>query len=515
MLHRLGKYEILGSLGQGAMGEVFLAKDPAIGRTLALKTILSASSAGAEAQERFAQEARAAGALNHPGIVTIHEFGEDQGIHYLAMEFVEGEDLQALLVHRELPKADLLEVLAQVAEALAYAHRRGVLHRDVKPSNIRVSREGGRLQAKLMDFGIARIAESTLTSTGLLMGTVAYMAPEYVKTGKADGRADLFAIGVMLYEGLSGHLPFAADTTATILYRIVHEPPHPLTPSAFAGASAALRSVLDQALAKDPDRRYADGDALAYALRKAKDPLWAGELATTRMVPSLKPESGPQVTPSPKPGRRLAAAAAVVVALGGSAFVWRQTHPAAPPVTPSIETPAPAPAPPPVASAPVAAPPLKAEPEPAPAKAPEPAPPKPKEAEPAPSVDEDETAAPATTADPVANQPKVLAVVKEIDGDPAQAHRDLAGLLQQSPANAHLHALDLVALEKMGDGEGFVKAWDAAREQGVDPKMMLLTPRFSRMLKEEKRNPTLPYAAQQCLSDAYGAPTQRRWGRRN
>ncbi|HET8900877.1 MAG TPA: serine/threonine-protein kinase, partial [Holophagaceae bacterium] len=186
MFTRLGKFEILRSLGAGAMGEVFLARDPAIGREVAVKTILASTTAGQEAKERFAREAKAAGTLNHPGIVTIHEFGEDQGVLYLAMEFVEGDDLQDLLADPRMPKADLLEILAQVSEALAYAHRKGVLHRDVKPSNIRVTREGGRLQAKLMDFGIARVAESTLTSTGLLMGTVAYMAPEYVKTGTAD-----------------------------------------------------------------------------------------------------------------------------------------------------------------------------------------------------------------------------------------------------------------------------------------------------------------------------------------
>ena len=511
MLHRLGKYEILGSLGQGAMGEVFLAKDPAIGRTLALKTILAASAAGEEAKERFAQEARAAGALSHPGIVTVHEFGEDEGVHYLAMEFVEGEDLQALLIHKELSKMDLLEVLAQVSEALAYAHRRGVLHRDVKPSNIRVNREGGRIHAKLMDFGIARLAESTLTSTGLLMGTVAYMAPEYVRTGKADGRADLFAIGVMLYEGLCGKLPFAADTTPTILYRIVHEPYHPLPPSAFSGASAALRGVLDEALAKDPERRYADGDALAAALRKAKDPLWAGAMATTRAVPNLKTVKLPQ--PEPRSRRPWAVAAVLVAVLGGSAFAWRHRQ------TPSPVAPAPAPviqpAPVPPAPTPPAPAPVPAKPEP-----PKPvskpavkaAEPKPVEAPPAPASDEDQAAAAQGGTDAV-TQPRVMAVAKEIDSDPAQAHHDLGALIQQAPANAHLRALDLVALEKAGNGGAFVQAWDAAVAAGVDPKLYPFTPRFSRMLAEQKQNPSLPPDAQQRLASAYGTEARRRWGR--
>ncbi|HTL97727.1 MAG TPA: serine/threonine-protein kinase [Holophagaceae bacterium] len=502
MLHRLGKYELLGSLGQGAMGEVFLAKDPAIGRRVAIKTILAASSAGEDAKERFAQEARAAGALSHPGIVTIHEFGEDQGLHYLAMEFVEGEDLQAFLVHHELSRPDLLEVLAQVSEALAYAHRKGVQHRDVKPSNIRVSREGGRLQAKLMDFGIARIAESTLTSTGLLMGTVAYMAPEYVKTGQADGRADLFAIGVMLYEGLTGRLPFAADTTATILYRIVHEPPHPLPPSAFAGASAALRSVLDHALAKDPERRYSDGDSLAAALRAAKDPLWAGEFATTRAVPHLK------ALPPREKKRRVAPVAALIVVLGGGAFLWRHRRPAAP-AMPAQAPPPTAPAPLPTVSAPLPAP--AAKPAPPPVASHETAKPESKPKAPPPPV----SPAAGETDLPAMDAPAdALSVAKEIDDDPAQAHRDLAGLIRKSPANAHFRALDLVALEKAGDGAGFVKAWDAAAAAGVDPNTLLFTPRFSAMLREQKRNATLPQDARDRLSQAYGAENPRRWGRR-
>ena len=509
MLHRLGKYELLGSLGQGAMGEVFLAKDPAIGRTVALKTILAASTAGEDAKERFAQEARAAGALNHPGIVTIHEFGEDQGLHYLAMEFVEGEDLQALLIHRELSKSELLEALAQVAEALAYAHRKGVLHRDVKPSNIRVGREGGRLQAKLMDFGIARMAGSTLTSTGLLMGTVAYMAPEYVKTGKADGRADLFAIGVMLYEGLTGRLPFAADTTATILYRIVHEPPHPLPPSAFAGASLALRGVLDHALAKDPERRYGDGDALAAALRAAKDPSWAGEFATTRAVPHLKTLK----PPPPRKRRRMAWAAAlgaaILTALGGGAYTWLHRVAGAPPVPASLPStppvvaealPQPAAIKPAFSSASTPVPVPKHE---APKPTPKPAPPPSAPA----AADKPGLAAPEAA-------PTLLSAAKEIDEDPPQAHRDFSALIQQNPANAHFRALDLVALEKAGDGEGFVKAWDAAADAGIDPKALLFTPRFGTLLREQKRNPTLPQAALDRLSQAYGAEHPRRWGRR-
>ena len=513
MLARLGKFELLRSLGQGAMGEVFLARDPAIGREVAVKTILASSTAGEGARERFAREAKAAGTLSHPGIVTIHEFGEDQGVLYLAMEFVEGDDLQELLAARELSKADLLEVLAQVSEALAYAHRKGVLHRDVKPSNIRVSREGGRLQAKLMDFGIARMSESTLTSAGLLMGTVAYLAPEYVKTGQAEARGDLFAVGVMLYQGLTGQLPFAGDTTPTILYRLVHEPPRPLPPSAFAGVGPGLRSLLDRALAKEPSQRHPDGDALAAELRSAKDPAWMGDSAPT--VRTRRPDA---VAP---PRRRVGgwlAAFAVLALLGGGTLLWRHRKPSRPapaPVpaaaapTPTLPPAAPAPAPPVAAAATTSATgttvpvgktavpkpgPLKREPQAAPR-------PEPK--------------APAPPAAPLPAPVDLLTASKEIETDAAQAHRDFDRLIEQEPANPHLRALDLVALEKAGDGAGFVKAWDAAQAAGIDPKALLFTPRFSAMLQQQKRESTLPEEALARLKEAYGdREPRRRWGRR-
>lgn len=522
MLTRLGKFELLRSLGQGAMGEVFLARDPAIGREVAVKTILASSTAGQEAKDRFAREAKAAGTLSHPGIVTIHEFGEDHGVLYLAMEFVEGEDLQDLLASGGLSKIELLEILAQVSEALAYAHRKGVLHRDVKPSNIRVSRESGRLQAKLMDFGIARVAESTLTSTGLLMGTVAYMAPEYVKTGTADPRGDLFAVGVMLYEGLSGQLPFAGDTTATILYRLVHEAPRPLPPSALAGTSPALKSILDRVLDKEPSHRYPEGDALAVALRAAKDPAWAGDshMATVAMARPVQKE----------PRRaRAAKAAAIVIILSGGAYAWRyrsKLAPAPPPAAapiPATSAPGPvstqlqAPSPEalPVASAPapeVAKPDLEAksiasipQQKPVPPPVQEPAP------EPAPS------SAPAgTPKDLVASQPDAKAAGGELEGDPVKAHRDLTALIQAQPDNARLRALDLVALAKSGDGAGFISAWDAALAAGLNPAAFRFTPRFDTMLKEQLEAPTLPDEALERLKQAYGGErVKRRWGRRN
>ena len=285
MFEKLGKFHIKKVLGQGAMGEVYLGDDPSIGREVAIKTIHPNAAQGDEAKERFAREAKAAGALNHPNLVTIYEFGEDQGVLYIAMELVPGHDLQDLLQEQSLTRTEVLEVLGQVCDGLDFAHRQGIVHRDIKPSNIRVQRDGKKLRAKVMDFGVARVANSDMTATGMVMGTVSYMAPEYIRSGKPDPRSDLFAVGVILYEALSGRKPFSGDTTPTILYKIVNEPPEPIDLSMLQGISPLVRSVLDKGLAKDPDTRYQTGEAFARALRAAKDPTWLGVVpeATTLM----------------------------------------------------------------------------------------------------------------------------------------------------------------------------------------------------------------------------------------
>ncbi len=277
MFEKLGKFEIKRVLGQGAMGEVYLGTDPSIGRDVAIKTILPSAASGSESKERFAREAKAAGVLNHPNLVTIYEFGEDQGVLFIAMEYVRGHDLEELMREQALTRTESLEILAQLCDGLAFAHQNHIVHRDIKPSNVRVSRDGKRLQAKVMDFGVARVGNSDMTATGMVMGTVSYMAPEYIRSGKPDPRSDLFAVGVMLYEVLSGRKPFSGDTTPTILYKIVNEPPEPIDLSQLQGISPAIRTVLDRALDKDPDRRYQTADELARALRAAKDPTWAGQ----------------------------------------------------------------------------------------------------------------------------------------------------------------------------------------------------------------------------------------------
>jgi len=270
MPNKIGKFEILKTLGTGSMGEVLLARDEVLGRNVAIKTVRPGSSFGAEAQARFEREARATAAMNHPSIVTVFDFGEQDGLHYLVMELIEGEDLEHLITNKTMGKADLLEALAQACEGLAYAHERGVIHRDVKPSNILVSRRGKRLQAKLTDFGVALVDRSTLTDKGTWMGTVSYMAPEYLDTGKATPSSDLFAVGVMLYEVLTGgRKPFIGETTTGILNAILRNPAPPLSPEETRGISPAILEVTRRALSKDPADRYPSAEALAAAIREA------------------------------------------------------------------------------------------------------------------------------------------------------------------------------------------------------------------------------------------------------
>lgn len=281
----LGKYEIIRTLGQGAMGEVYLAHHPAIGREVAIKTILQSAAKGEDAEDRFRREATAAGKLNHPNLVTIFDFDKDEDVLYLVMEFVKGDDLADLIEKKSLNQSQFLEILAQVCDGLSYAHRAGIIHRDIKPANVRVIQDGKRILAKVMDFGIARIEDSNMTATGIVMGTVSYMAPEYIRNGKASPQSDLFAVGVMLYECLSGRKPFAGDNTTTILFKIVSENPQPIEPAVIQGISPSIRAILDRALSKDPAQRFQTGDDLAKALRACKDPTWNGtvEEATSRI----------------------------------------------------------------------------------------------------------------------------------------------------------------------------------------------------------------------------------------
>jgi len=293
---KLGRYEIVRELGKGAMGIVYLAKDPLIGRLVALKTIRPSAHADdedtREFQQRFVREAQAAGILNHPSIVTVHDIGQDEpsGMSFIAMEYVEGQNLKEVLAQgRPLSFEQAADVCAQVAEGLDFAHAKGIVHRDVKPANI-ILLEGNR--AKITDFGIAKITSgvANLTTTGQFLGTPNYMAPEQIKGTPVDGRSDIFSLGICLYECLTHRKPFGGDSLTSISYKIVHEPFPPLheinptIPEGFA-------DVVSHCLEKDPAKRFQRGRDLANALRavmrgerpmRSNEPMFADVTVATR-----------------------------------------------------------------------------------------------------------------------------------------------------------------------------------------------------------------------------------------
>lgn len=248
------------------MGTVYRARDPILDRQVALKTISPGLLQNREARARFEREARAAARLQHPNIVTIYELGEVGGQLFIAMELIEGQDLaEAMLARDRLTVEDKLRIIVDVCEGLDFGHKRGVYHRDVKPANVRLG--GARLHVKLVDFGIARLEDSTMTHSGTILGTPSYIAPEVLTGAPVDQRADMWAVGVMLFELLSGQRPFEAPTIASLIYRIVHEPP-PLLEAARLGLPQALTAIVERALAKNPNGRYRDLGELIAALQR-------------------------------------------------------------------------------------------------------------------------------------------------------------------------------------------------------------------------------------------------------
>src|SRR5229473_4658505 len=267
-LQTVGRYEITGELGRGAMGVVYKALDPTIGRTVALKT-MRLDVHGLDAAEmvrRFQNEARAAGVLSHPNIVTIYDAGEQDGIFYIAMEFIEGTTLHELLAEqRVLAADDVIQYSRQICRGLDYAQSHGIVHRDIKPANIMITSNG---TVKIMDFGIAKTGGG-VTSTGQVLGTPNYMSPEQVKGKPLDGRSDLFSFGVLLYEMLTGEKPFVGQNVTTIIYKIVNEnpiPPRDLDVTIHPG----LSTVVTKALSKSPDERYQSGADLVRDLESYK-----------------------------------------------------------------------------------------------------------------------------------------------------------------------------------------------------------------------------------------------------
>jgi len=267
---KLGRYEIRTQLGAGGMGEVYLAQDTKLDRKVALKILPADLAANQDRMRRFVQEAKAAAALNHPNIAHIYEIGESDGVHFIAMEFVDGITLRAKIHNEKSDLRTLLKHLQHVAEGLAKAHAAGIVHRDLKPDNIMVTRDG---HAKILDFGLAKLLETRPESTdetgeaatammpvqhstpGVVMGTVGYMSPEQARAKPVDQRSDVFSFGCILYEAATGREPFAGDSTVDTLHKIIHEPAPAIT-DFNPSASSELQRVIRKCLAKEPEKRY-------------------------------------------------------------------------------------------------------------------------------------------------------------------------------------------------------------------------------------------------------------------
>jgi TolB-like protein/tetratricopeptide (TPR) repeat protein len=327
----LGHFQIVARLGAGGMGEVYRAHDTHLGRDVAIKVLPAESAADHERLRRFEQEARATAALDHPNILAIHEVGSHEGRPYLVEELLEGESLRAPLQGGALPPRKVIELAVQVCSGLAAAHEKGIVHRDLKPENVFVTKDG---VVKILDFGLARLKEpetgdqqprasAVLTETrpGTVLGTPAYMSPEQVRGQSLDHRSDIFSLGIMLYEMLSGQQPFARDTAADTVSAILSKDPPPL-PAREREMPAALPGVVSQCLEKRPEDRFSSAHDLALALRLLSGPAEAGPLQKAVVMPARSP------------WRRLVVAAVAAVALAAVVMAgWRllSRAPAAPP----------------------------------------------------------------------------------------------------------------------------------------------------------------------------------------
>ncbi len=265
----IGRYQIVGELGRGAMGIVYRARDSKIGREVAIKTIhlreLADNVERQRLRDRLFREAQSAGILSHPNIVTIYDVAEEGDLAYIAMELVNGPTLDQLMSSEPLEGKFVLSILSQTAAALDFAHKRGIVHRDIKPANIMIH-EG--TTAKITDFGVARLASHQMTQVGSMVGTPNYMSPEQIQTKPVDGRSDQFSLAVIAYELLTGEKPFAADSIAALAYKIVREPAvpvHRLNPT----LDWPVETVLQKALAKEPEDRYPTCSDFVFALENA------------------------------------------------------------------------------------------------------------------------------------------------------------------------------------------------------------------------------------------------------
>lgn len=332
-IKKLGRYEIVEVLGQGAMGIVYKGIDPKIGRTVALKTLKTTGeipdSQLSEFKRRFSQEAQSAGRLNHPNVVTVYDVGEEEGVAFIAMEFIKGRPLDDLIAERQPLSVDqIVTIMSQICDGLGYAHRNGVIHRDIKPANIVLTDDG---TAKITDFGIAKISSTSATQTGTIMGTPSYMSPEQITGKVVDNRSDIFSLGAVFYELLTYEKAFPGDNITTVMYRIVNENPSPVSMINLS-IPTQFNPIIQKALAKNPSERYPDAESMGRDIQAFRT---AGSAASTVVLnaqdfkgtvvmtasAAATPVTGAAPSPAVEPRRKGLAAKATIAAIGATILV--------------------------------------------------------------------------------------------------------------------------------------------------------------------------------------------------
>src|SRR2546425_12709903 len=292
---KLGNYRILEKIGAGGQGTVYRATDSKLGRAVVINVLPPELPLREANLKRFEREARLASALDHPNICTIFDLNEIGGVHFIAMQYVEGKNVRELVSGRPLDLRSALSIAIQVAEALTAAHSRGIIHRDIKAGNVMVTPSG---QAKILDFGLAKlldhegggIHQTDLTEVGIPYGTATYAAPEQARGERVDARADIFSTGVLLYEMLTGTWPFTGKTSVDVRHAVLHEDPQPLSETRPGGAPWQLQAILDRAMAKEPKQRYQKVGDLRDDLRAVLRELEAGGAQTFEAITLVAPK---------------------------------------------------------------------------------------------------------------------------------------------------------------------------------------------------------------------------------
>lgn len=348
----LGRYTVVSPIGKGGMGEVFLAEDSQLGRKVALKLLPGRFTDSEDRLRRFVQEAKAASALNHPNIITIHEIGDADGTHFIATEFIEGHTLRSHLAHRKLTLAAALDIGIQVTSAIEAAHEAGIVHRDIKPENIMIRRDG---YAKVLDFGLAKLTEaqppaeanvdshlSTAiangTMPGMILGTPKYMSPEQARGLVTDARTDIFSLGVVIYEMVTGHPPFSGDTSLDVAAAIISSEPAPLS-EAVPGTPPELERIVSKALRKDRRDRYQSAHDLLVDLRNLKEELAFGERLEKNASSRVPMTESPGIGKKYRIGVVLAVVGLLIALPIAVVAVWPYIVPSAPPAAESVPAP--------------------------------------------------------------------------------------------------------------------------------------------------------------------------------